>query len=113
LTQTQVTFVTLACDGQGCDKSVTFEPTQEGQQAALKAHPWLTAHREITTTDGRKFVYCSDECEIKNAGAGVHNKQEKSLIDSGNSAKVALAAQAAAHNRKATEALKQGSGVTL
>lgn len=110
--QIQTVFVTISCDGPGCGNASTFEPTKEAQDEALHDYPWLLNHRNIALPDGRKFTYCSDECEAKSIGTGAHNKLEKA-ITAGNQANIALAAKAAERARQATEALKKGSGVTL
>lgn len=109
----QSVFITIACDGPGCDKSVTFPGTDQGQLEALRDHPWLNALRIVQTADKRQLGYCSDECEAKGVGAGSHNKIEKRIITGSNQQQVDLAARAAEQARAATAALKQGSGVTL
>lgn len=111
MSQHSQTFITISCDGDGCEKAATFVQTAEGEKQALEAHPWLYAARAIQTTDGRKFTYCSDECEIKAAGAGVHNKPI--IVTPQGPNDVALAAQAAEAAAKATAALKAGGKVTL
>lgn len=104
-------FVTINCDGLGCDKTVTFPQTEEGEKEAVQSSPWMNSLRFVQTPDSRKFTYCSDECEAKAAGAGVHNK--KVLIAPQGPNTVDLAAQAAARAAQATQALKSGGPVTL
>jgi hypothetical protein len=67
--------------------------------------------RFVQTPDGRKFTYCSDECEIKATGNGTHNKPI--IVPAGKQSDVNLAAQAAERARQATEAIKAGGKVTL
>jgi hypothetical protein len=105
------TFVTITCDGPNCVKTITFPQTTEGEQEAVQANPWLTSVRFVQTPDQRKFIYCGDECEIKAAGAGSHNK--KVLVAPQGPNSVDLAAQAAARAAQATQALKAGGPVTL
>jgi hypothetical protein len=114
LSTIQTTFVTINCDSPGCGKTVTFPATEQGQAEALQETAWLHALRSIILPDGRKPSYCSDECEIKAVATGVHNKLEpKKIISAGGDAGVGLAAKAAAQAAATTQALKQGSGVTL
>jgi hypothetical protein len=106
-------FITITCDGP-CLKTITFPQTQEGEQEALQANPWLNTLRFVQTSDNRKFSYCSDECEAKGLGTGQHNKLEpKKIVQAGGQQAVEMAAQAAARSRQATEALRQGSPVEL
>lgn len=101
-------FVTVTCDTIGCNKAATFPQTPEGEQEALQAIPWITTLRFVQTADQKKFVYCSDECEAKAAGLGLHNKTVLVAAQGPNS--IELAAQAAERAKKATELLKQGTG---
>ncbi len=110
----QSSFVTISCDGPECDKTATFAANDEANQQAQRDNPWLLSHRAVQTPDRRNLSYCSDECEAKAVATGAHNKLEKRIIPGANAQSVDLAAQAAEHARKATEALKQGSGkITL
>lgn len=105
-------YVTVSCDGPECDKTVTFLQTQEDAKKAFADNTWMNSIRSIQTVDGQKFVYCSDECEIKAAGQGVHNKKQIVVPQAPNA--IDLAAQAAARAQQATQALKTGEGkVTL
>jgi hypothetical protein len=103
-------FVTITCDNQ-CGKTITFPQTEEAEKEAFHANPWMNALRFITTADQRKYIYCSDECEAKQLGTGIHNK--KLLIAPTGPNSVDLAAQAAARARQATEQIKAGNPVTL
>lgn len=105
-------YVTVSCDGSGCDKTITFLHTQESAKQAFADNVWLNATRTVKTMDGRTFIYCSDECEAKGVGTGAHNKQVIVQPQSPNAAE--LEAQAAARAAQATKALKTGQGkVTL
>lgn len=106
-----VSYNTVTCDGPTCDKSVTFIQTQEGVAAAFQDNPWMNSIRSIQAVDQRKFVYCSDECEIKGTATGAHNK--KVIVTPTGPNDTALAAQAAERARQATEAIKAGGKVTL
>lgn len=104
-------FVTLTCDHGECSHTITFPQTPEGEKEAMQSTPWMNALRFVQTPDGRKFTYCSDECEIKSAGAGTHN--QKVLVTPQGPNAVDLAAKAALHAQQATQALKAGGPVTL
>lgn len=107
-------FVTIGCDALGCTRSATWAQTKEDEEAAFQLNPWLNTVRFISTLDKRNLSYCSDECEIKGSGTGVHNKLEpKKIVPGVNQAQVDLAARAAQQAATATAALKQGTGVTL
>ena len=105
---TQVNYVTFTCNGPDCDKTVTFEANQEAANAAKEQNPWMNSHRRVITPDGRELSYCSDDCEIKNAGLGAHNK--KQIITGATPTTVNLAAQAAERARQANQALHTGQG---
>ena len=105
------TFVTVSCDGPDCGKTATFASDQESAKQAFNENAWMNSIRTIITIDQRKFVYCSDECEAKSVGIGVHNK--KVLVEPTGPNAAALAAQAAARAQQATAALKSGGPVTL
>jgi hypothetical protein len=100
-------YVTITCDAAGCDKNVTFLGTDDGGKKVIQENPWMNSLRTIQTIDGRKFIYCSDECEAKGVGAGSHNQK---VIVTPQANSVDLAAQAAERARQATEALKTGHG---
>jgi hypothetical protein len=100
-------FIEIRCDGPGCSKTVTFPQTAEGEQQALQANPWLNMIRSIQTYDNRKFVYCSDECEVRGIGTSQHNKQESKIL-TGDARTMEMAAQEAARAREATNALRKG-----
>jgi hypothetical protein len=103
-------FVTISCDTPSCDKTITFPQTEQGEKETIAANPWMNSIRFANTLDGRKFTYCSDECEAKAVGFGQHNK--KVIVPPTGANTVDLAAQAQEAARKATEELKKGP-VTL
>lgn len=107
--------LSMTCDGPECDKSVTYAKSVEEQTINAQGNEWMKTVRISQSSDGRTFLYCSDVCEVKGVGTGKHNPPEpKKIIDNvGNAAAVAQAALAAEQAKKATEALKQGAGVTL
>lgn len=109
----QTVFITVSCDGPGCDKSVTFPGTEQGQAEATQDSPWMNSLRIVQTPDKRQLGYCSDECEAKAVGTGSHNKIEKRLISGASQQQVDLAARAAEHARQANQALRQGNPVTI
>lgn len=101
-------FVTISCDAPECTNTATFPQTEQDEKAAFVANPWMNSLRFVNTVDQRKFIYCSDECEAKGVGQGVHNKNVIVTPQAPN--EVGLAAQAAERARQATEALKSGQG---
>lgn len=107
-----VSFATVSCDGD-CGKSVTFAQTPLEEKAAFDTHAWLNSMRIIQTMDKRQFSYCSDECEIKASGTGVHNKLEPKTIVAGNQSQIDLAARAEHIAAQATKAMKSGSGIQV
>ena len=115
MSQLQFVFVTISCDGPGCDKTVTFPANEQGQAEALEDNPWLNTLRGVGTPDKRQLAYCSDECEAKGIAAGLHNKPERKRIiaPTAGKAEVDLAAKAAQQAREANEALHKGTPVTL
>jgi len=106
-------YVTISCDAEGCGKTATFNQTQEAEAEAIKANPWLTTVRFVTTMDKRKLNYCSDACEVSASGKGQHNPLEPKKIVAGNERDVNLAAQAAAAAAKAEAAMKAGTGIQV
>jgi hypothetical protein len=104
-------FVTLSCDGPGCDKTVTFLQTQEEAQKAFQENVWLNSARTVLTIDQRKLTFCSDSCEAKSVATGVHNKQVLE-VPKGNNA-VELAAQAAARAKQGVDAIRKGAPITI
>lgn len=108
-------IITMSCDGPECKNSVVFALALEEQTANTPGNEWMKAVRIVKSADGRTFLYCSDVCEVKGIGTGQHNRPEPKKIigDAGSAAAVAQAAAAAEQAKKATEALKQGQGVTL
>lgn len=108
----QITYVTVSCDAEGCDKIVTFpNDSKEAGMKVVQDNPWMNSLRTVQTIDGRKFVYCSDTCTAVALGAGVFNKPLIEIPTTPNAAK--LAAEAEARARQATQQLKTGGPVTL
>lgn len=104
---------TITCDGPECNKTITFEATEEKAKEvfANPANFWLRGNRLVKTPDGRVLVYCSDVCEIMGAKSGIHNLPEpKKIIDAGNQAAVNAAVAAANAAKASDENLKKGSG---
>lgn len=108
---TQSGFVTIECDAPECSNNVTFPADKEGEVKATIDNPWIHTMRTVATQDKRQLTYCSDECEIRGAATGAHNKIEPRRV-SGNT-NVNLAAQAAHRAQLATAALKAGAQVSL
>jgi len=99
----------VKCDLTECSKSVSFDSTK--QQQALVDSPWLRTYRTVQAADGRKFGYCGDQCELKGTASGQHNMPEpKKIIETGNAAAVAVAAQQAAAAKVSEQALRDGTG---
>lgn len=112
----QTSFITIACDGPNCSKSVTFKATAEDKAKAEYENPWmLTSLRVVAPQDGtnRQFTYCSDTCEAEAIATGSHNKLEPKKILLGNAQQAELAAQAAANAARTQAALKAGQPVTI
>lgn len=102
---------TIACNNPDCNKTITFDLTQEKAVFENVANVWLKSLRMIQTLDQRQLVYCSDICEITGARTGAHNLPEpKKIIDAATPAAVAAAAAAAEASTKSDEALKSGNG---
>lgn len=108
-----LTLVTIACNGPECDKSVTFEGDK--QEQAFKDNDWLQrTWRRVITPDNRQLVYCGDICEIKGIESGAHNKPEpKKIATAATPAQIQQAVEAAQREKAATSALKSGGPVTL
>ena len=116
-------FATISCDALGCQKTVTFPATDQGQYEAQQDNPWLNSLRTVVMPDtipgtnppqNRKVTYCSDECEAKGIAAGTHNKLEpKKIIAAGGQAQVDLAARAAQQAAEATARLKTGQSIEI
>jgi hypothetical protein len=108
-------FRTISCEN--CDKTVTFQVTEDGVEAKramdLPENAWLKTTRFVNTPDGRVLVYHDDECEVKGVGSGKHNRPEPKRIVEATNAQAELAAQAAKVAEEATTALKSGQPVTL
>jgi hypothetical protein len=106
ITDTQIRAI--SCDGPGCAKQIIYDRKTEKETFELAENVWLRATRVTQTADGRNLVYCSDVCEVKAIGTGVHNILEQPKIAVGNPAAIAAAAQAAANARQTNEAIKTG-----
>jgi len=98
----------ISCDGPECTKGIMYDRKAEKETFELPENVWLRATRVTQTADGRNLVYCSDVCEVKAIGTGVHNILEQPKLVAGNQAAIAQAAQAAAHARQTNEAIKSG-----
>lgn len=111
-------FVTISCDGPGCNKTATFPATQQDRAAAGVENPWLDNARFIQQpTTGQVFAYCGDICEVNAVTEGKHNKPEEKKVIEINAGAAALAMK---HAKKIMEAksqsdkaLKEGSGITI
>ena len=102
----------INCDGAGCTKpTLTFDRKEEQQTFAKPENGWVKGLRLVNTADGRTFMYCSDECEVKGTATGKHNLPEpKKIIETGNAAAVAAAAQLAEARAVAEKAVREGTG---
>jgi hypothetical protein len=99
----------VKCDHPECSNSASFDASTQKQ--ALADTPWLRTYRTIQTADARSFGYCGDQCELKGVASGQHNMPEpKRVIESGNAAAVAAAANAVAAAKASEQALKEGTG---
>lgn len=76
--QPQKIIQTVKCDEAECGHVATFD--LKDTKKALEDFPWLRTVRVIKTGDGREFLYCEDECEIKAVSKGVHNTLEPKRI---------------------------------
>jgi hypothetical protein len=109
--QQQPTAVTtiVKCDYPECPNSASFDASTQKQ--AIADTPWLRTYRTIQTADSRSFGYCGDHCELKGVASGQHNMPEpKKIIETGNDAAVAAAAQQAAAAKVSEQALREGTG---
>ena len=107
-------FISITCEGPGCEKTVTFE--QKDAQEVFGETAWLKTGRVIQTNDQRNFYYCSDQCEIGGIAAGNHNPVEKKKvisIDGGGTAAIKQAAAQAAAQEAATKAIREGQPATV
>jgi hypothetical protein len=115
------TFVTIACNKEGCGKTVTFEASQEKKTLSLPENSWVNSFRIVSRLrpeEGKErplnFGYCSDACEVEGAATGIHNLPEpKRIATQVGTAEQIAAAAAAAKAMEATKALKDGTGITL
>lgn len=105
----------IKCDGEGCTKpQLTFDRKEEQQVFAQPENAWVKGLRLVNTADGRNFMYCSDECEVKGAASGKHNIPEpKKIIETGNAAAVAAAAKLAEARQAAEKGVREGTGANI
>ena len=110
---TEVKIRTIGCDGPNCNKSVTFD--QKDHEKVTAENQWLIPGRNVGTSFGAVFFYCSDTCEMEAAATGIHNPPvPKKLVDPsevGGQKAVEIAAAAAERARQATRELKAGRGI--
>ncbi len=100
----QTAFITVTCDGPGCDKNATFEASPAGEHDAIQANTWLKNVRHVAPTGAvingqqvnRKYTYCSDVCEAKAIETGAHNQLEQKRIVPATQQQAAQVAAAAA-----------------
>lgn len=102
---------TIKCDAEGCPNEILFDRKEEQQTFQKPENAWLKSVRLIQTADGRNIAYCSDECEVKGTASGKHNLPEpKRIIETGNAAAVAAAANAQAATKAAEKLVRDGTG---
>ena len=104
---------TVTCNT--CGQTATFEVKD---QKAIEESPWLKNVRIIqTSSSGRNFAYCSDQCEIGGITANNHNiPEEKKIVDvpeGQSTAAIQIAANAAKQAENATRAIKDGKPAKL
>ena len=105
---------TISCDAFGCAKQVVFDRKEEKATFEKPENAWLKTSRVVQSADGRNHVYCSDECELKGTATGKHNIPEpKKIIETGNAAAVAIAAQQAAAAKQAEAAIRDGAPANI
>lgn len=117
---TAVSYETLTCNGPECPRTVTYETSQAQATFAQEDNAWVKTARLVQpllqnpqNPNKLVFLYCSDACECKGTGLGVHNLPEPKRILAGpavNAEQVAAAAAAAKRAEEATAALKSGNG---
>lgn len=121
--QISTVYISLTCEGPGCDKTVTFLASKEQEELTKPENNWAikTARRVLNLVPpvGQQkpveHLYCGDVCEIKATETGRHNVPEpKRIIEGAASAQaVQQAAQAAKAAEEATRQMKAGQPVTL
>lgn len=94
-------IVTVSCDAEGCDKTISFDAAS--MQQVMAANPWTQNVRTILTSDNRKLTYCCDDCEVKGAATGSHNIPVKKVIDIATGANAMKDAAAQAKAQQAAE----------
>lgn len=95
-----VTTRTIKCDAPGCTKEVTFHP--DNQEEIAKLPDWLRAMRSVALGNGKKFFYCSDECEVNGVTTGEHNIPEPPKVQGATAADM----QKAIVEKKIADAMK-------
>lgn len=121
--QVNTVYITLTCEGPGCDKTITYLATKEQEELAKAENSWVlkTARRVLNLIPApgqqkpAEHLFCGDVCTIKAAESGVLNVPEpKRIIEGAASAQaVAQAAAAAKAAEEATRQMKAGQPVTL
>lgn len=115
-------YTTLICNGPDCEKSLTFDISQQQKILLDPENAWLKAARVVSRLlaepgqqELKRFLYCSDVCEIKGAGTAIHNLPEpKKIIEATASAEqIRAAAEAAKAAEAATAAIKAGQPATV
>src|SRR5713226_9538912 len=76
---------TITCDG-GCGKKVMFDRKDEQTTFQNHENAWLKGARVVQSFDGRNFLYCGDECDLKGVSSGKHNIPQ--IIQAGNQKQV-------------------------
>lgn len=113
----QTMYQTVTCNGPNCNKTVTYEASQEMTELAKPENAWVSKARVVTDlrqeqrpgAAKRVFIYCSDVCEIESAQTGAHNPPEpRRIVTNQTPAQVAQAAAAAKAAEEATRQLKAG-----
>ena len=103
---------TVSCDRLGCTSTVTFDALNpEGRKNAESESPWMKDIRTVKRVgDQKEFLYCSDECEVLNAGDGVHKAPvlPPQVIAHGDQASIRAAAERAKALKEGDKALRDG-----
>lgn len=81
---------TIACEAEGCEHSVTFNP--QVQEDVIGLPDWIRTTRTVQLGNRASFTYCSDVCEVKGVTTGNHNVPEPKQV-----------AEATAADQKAAE----------
>ncbi len=98
-------FNTITCDAPECDKTITFEVTQNGiDPAVIEANPWMKTNSVVSTADNRVFSFCSTLCLVKAASAGLFDPVEPKQVQPVQGSGIAAVAAAAAEARRKAQA---------